>query len=467
LSAVDASISGTLSVNNEVVTNLTVISCIDNLCVNNLSVGDIVVLSCLDSLCVNNLSAVDASISGTLSVNNEVVNNLSVINCMSFLCVNELSAVDVSISGTLSVNEVVTESISTCDVIVGCNILMHNTVSPLIGNILKDGNRFIHNAGTDNTFVGINAGNFATTGAENVGVGRNALFSNTTGFENNAIGGFSLVTNTIGENNNAMGAFSLVNNTTGNENTALGGFTLTTNTSGSGNVAVGFQSGFSLATGNNNVFVGTNSALFTTTGFTNVIIGFNSGLSLITGDNNIYIANPGVVSESGIIRIGTTATHTATFIQGIFGSVVGGTGLPVFVDAAGQLGTVVSSRRFKHDIADMDCDISKNIYNLHPVTFIYNADDSNTQQYGLIAEEVDQIFPALVIHDEDGEPYTVRYHLLPILLLNEVQKLNNIVQNLNNIVQDQALTIDELRSDSKKFGDMMDKIMKRMRISKL
>lgn len=485
LSVVDLTVTGTASINDAIinnatidtlsatdavinnlsVTDLTVLSCMDSLCVNNLSVGDIVILSCLDSLCVNDLSAVDASISGTLSVTDIIADNittgtlsatdgvignlsvtdLAVADCIDNLCVTNLSVTDV-FAGSLSL----------CDLIVSCDIFMQNTTGPTIGNIMKAGNRFIHNAGTDNTFVGVNAGNFTTAGAENVGIGRNALFSNTTGFNDTSVGAFSMNSNTIGANNAAYGSYALVNNIQGSDNVALGNYTLVTNTTGLGNTAVGFQAGYSLTIGNNNSFMGNNAGLNLADGFTNVIIGYNSGLSLTTGDDNIYIANPGVATETGVIRIGTPATHVATFVQGIFGTAVQGTGIPVFVDANGQLGTVVSSQRFKHDIQDMGVQ-SEDIYKLRPVTFVYNNDATDTVQYGLIAEEVDEAFPALVVYDEDGQPYTVRYQLLPQLLLNELQKLNAVVQ-------DQAITIDELRMDTALLNAAMSKVMARLNL---
>jgi hypothetical protein len=485
LSVVDVTVTGTASINDAIinnatittlsatdavinnlsVTDLTVLSCMDSLCVNNLSVGDIVILSCLDSLCVNDLSAVDASISGTLSVTDIIADNittgtlsatdgvignlsvtdLAVADCIDNLCVTNLSVTDV-FAGSLSL----------CDLIVSCDIFMQNTTGPAIGNIMKAGNRFIHNAGTDNTFVGVNAGNFTTAGAENVGIGRNALFSNTTGFNDTSVGAFSMNSNTIGADNAAYGSYALVNNIQGSDNVALGNYTLVTNTTGLGNTAVGFQAGYSLGIGNNNSFMGNNAGLNLADGFTNVIIGYNSGLSLTTGDDNIYIANPGVATETGVIRIGTPATHIATFVQGIFGTAVQGTGIPVFVDANGQLGTVVSSQRFKHDIQDMGMQ-SEDIYKLRPVTFVYNNDATDTVQYGLIAEEVDEAFPALVVYDEDGQPYTVRYQLLPQLLLNELQKLNAVVQ-------DQAITIDELRMDTALLNAAMSKVMARLNL---
>ncbi len=56
---------------------------------------------------------------------------------------------------------------------------------------------------------------------------------------------------------------------------------------------------------------------------------------------------------------------------------------------------------------------SEAIYQLNPVTFIYNEDASQAKQYGLIAEEVNQTFPDIVVKDEDGNPYSVQYQVLP------------------------------------------------------
>jgi hypothetical protein len=40
----------------------------------------------------------------------------------------------------------------------------------------------------------------------------------------------------------------------------------------------------------------------------------------------------------------------------------------------------------------------------------------------LIAEEVAKVYPELVVNGADGKPQTVAYHLLPAMLLNELQK---------------------------------------------
>ena len=107
--------------------------------------------------------------------------------------------------------------------------------------------------------------------------------------------------------------------------------------------------------------------------------------------------------------------------------------VPVLVDSAGQLGTVSSSRRYKQDIEDM-AGASESLLSLRPVTFRYKKtfkDGDKPIQYGLIAEEVAEVFPDLVVYTEDGEPETVKYHLLATLLLNELQKQGEELQVLS------------------------------------
>ena len=99
-------------------------------------------------------------------------------------------------------------------------------------------------------------------------------------------------------------------------------------------------------------------------------------------------------------------------------------GIPVLIDALGQLGTISSSRRFKEDIHDMG-DATDRLLDLRAVLFRYKqafADGEKPIQYGLIAEEVAEVFPELVVYDEEGRPETVKYHLLSTMLLNELQK---------------------------------------------
>ena len=79
----------------------------------------------------------------------------------------------------------------------------------------------------------------------------------------------------------------------------------------------------------------------------------------------------------------------------------------VLISSTGQLGTVSSSRRGKENIEDM-LESSSFINELRPVIFNYRADKKKTIHFGLIAEEVADVYANLVVFDEAGIPETVR-----------------------------------------------------------
>ena len=119
--------------------------------------------------------------------------------------------------------------------------------------------------------------------------------------------------------------------------------------------------------------------------------------------------------------------------------------IPVLIDRAGQLGTTSSSRRFKNEIKPMD-QTSEAILALKPVTFHYKSDASGTPQFGLIAEEVAEVNPDLVVRDEKGEIYTVRYDAVNAMLLNEFLKEHKAFVEEQRKVQKQEAAISQLKS---------------------
>jgi hypothetical protein len=270
---------------------------------------------------------------------------------------------------------------------------------------------------TYNTAIGFEALYNTTTGSANTAIGTTALYLNTTGFANTATGIQALISNTTGHDNTANGIEALFYNTTGNDNTANGAFALFNNT-----------------TGNDNTANGLDALSHNTTGSSNIALGLEAGAKLTAGDNNIDIGNAGVADESSRIRIGTKGTHRSTFIAGINGVTVAG-GVGVIVDTNGHLGTIVSSARFKDAIKPMD-KASEAILALQPVTFRYKheLDPEGIQQFGLVAEQVEKVNPALVARDEQGKPYTVRYEAVNAMLLNEFLKEHRKVEALEATV---------------------------------
>jgi hypothetical protein len=235
--------------------------------------------------------------------------------------------------------------------------------------------------------------------------------------------------------NTANGIYALRANTEGEENTASGSGALSLNTTGSGNTAVG-----------------ANSLRDNVTGTDNIAIGAYSG-QLTTGGWNITIANAGVAAESNTTRIGNPNQHR-TFVSGISGVQTDvADAVTVVIDSNGQLGTVSSSRRYKQDINDMGS-ASDRLLELHPVTFRYKENYSNGGQpldYGLIAEEVAEVFPELVVFNDENQPETVKYRLLSSLLLNELQKQHSELSG-------QVAEITELRDQLADFGRRLDRM---------
>jgi hypothetical protein len=123
-----------------------------------------------------------------------------------------------------------------------------------------------------------------------------------------------------------------------------------------------------------------------------------------------------------------------------------GTTAQVIVSDDGQLGTVASSERFKKDIANME-GASDAILALRPVTFHYKSDTKGTPQFGLIAEEVAKVNPALVLPDRDGKPYTVRYDQVNAMLLNEFLKEHRRVEEQERKIREQEITIADLKKE--------------------
>jgi hypothetical protein len=322
---------------------------------------------------------------------------------------------------------------------------------------------FTNTTGTNNTATGVNAlysnttGRFNTalgvnslyrnnTGAQNTAVGVQALFNNTIGNYNTALGLNALYANTTGGNNTATGWQALFSNTTGYKNTADGVEALASNTTGGFNTATGFQALLNNTTGFNNTAIGKWSLYNNISGTQNIALGNAAGFNL-TGSNNIDIDSDGVAGESNTIRIGNVGVHAATYIAGISGRTAPG-GAAVFVASNGKLGTVTSSRRFKKDIADMDT-ASEALLALRPVTFRYKPelDKVGIPQFGLVAEEVAKVNPDLVVRDEKGEIYTVRYEAVNAMLLNEFLKEHRKVEDLKSTVAKQETTIAELKKD--------------------
>src|SRR5436305_8729369 len=323
-------------------------------------------------------------------------------------------------------------------------------------NTVLGDDALLNNTGSVNTAIGFQALNQNTTGNGNTAIGIDALYSNTTGGGNTAAGIYALFSNTTGFNNTANGESALYSNTTGHSNTANGVFALIINTTGEDNTATGFSALYSNTTGRNNTADGQNAMRNNTSGSFNVALGDHAGFNLTTGSNNIEIGNRGVADEDSTIRLGVSGTQTNTYIAGIFGAALA-SGSTVRIDSAGHLGTVASSARFKQEIKPMD-NASEAILALEPVTFRYKheLDPAGIPQFGLVAEEVEKVNPDLVVRDDQGKPYTVRYEAVNAMLLNEFLKEHKKTEKLEATVASLIATVKEQAAQIQKVSAQLE-----------
>ena len=278
-----------------------------------------------------------------------------------------------------------------------------------------------------NTACGAAALLFNGTGTDNTAVGTGALLFNTIGEGNTATGTFALYSNTEGDFNTANGEFTLYFNTIGERNTAIGDSALYLNTEGSRNTANGNAALVTNTTGISNTAIGASALEHNTTGFRNTVLGADAGTFISTANNVICIGTHGANQSN------------SCYMGNIFGE-TSSAGTAVFINSDGKLGTTTSSRRFKDEIKPMD-KASEALYALKPVTFRYKngIDPRRLPQFGLVAEDVEEVNPELVVRDKEGKVNTVRYDAVNAMLLNEFLKEHRKVQQ-------QEATIADLRS---------------------
>jgi hypothetical protein len=272
---------------------------------------------------------------------------------------------------------------------------------------------------SSNTAVGFEALQANTTaGSDNTAIGLTALKNNTTGDDNTAIGSLSLFSNTTGNRNTATGRQALLINT-GSDNTSIGYYSLFNNTTGNSNTAIGESSGFNLSNSSNfNTFLGaqTNVSSNLLTYNYSTALGYNA---IIDASNQIVLGGLNGVSYPSVKIPGTYV--------GIGGNYNPGNGYALDVNGNVYATTynTPSDYRIKENITQLDGKFV--VDNLNPVTYLNNKLDK--QDIGLIAHELQEIYPELVNGEKDGEQLqSVNYLGLIPILIKEIQDLKKEIK---------------------------------------
>ena len=335
---------------------------------------------------------------------------------------------------------------------------------------------------SNNTVVGSGAMAATATGGDSVAVGYQALAAMTSGSSNVGIGSVALTANDTGANNVGVGVSSLRANTSGGSNTALGVQSLRFNTTASNNTAVGYQAGYSATTSGYNTFIGqtagysttgagntfvgcTNASVgagyFVTTGTKNTIIGGyhgnQGGLDIRTSSNYIVLSDGDGNPRASCTTAGAWYFYntggSGSDVVNAYSGAAAGTGRSLYTGwygatspNAGTLsfnvttnGNVTNTNNSYGAISDIKLkenivDATPKLEKLCQVRVVnYNFKEGQThKQLGVIAQELEQVFPSMVEEtldtDIDGNDLgtttkSVKYSVFVPMLIKAIQEL--------------------------------------------
>lgn len=367
------------------------------------------------------------------------------------------------------------------NVAVGSYALNYNTAN--YNTALGTYALYKNTSGANNLAIGYNSAYANTTGAHNISIGNESFKTNTTGSYNLAIGKSALGKNTTGQQNIAVGYESLQSLTTGTYNTAVGFRTLQSSTTGIMNTAVGLESQYYATTAQYNTSLGASSLKSTTTGGNNTVVGSAAMFSNTAGANNVAIGSSALyrnttgtgniaigynsatnVNDSNKLYIGRGNNSSDVLIFGdmqnkvltINGKLVingqafirsGGveykivterdlrglsyqkaTGVATAPTAITAPGTIISDARLKNIIGDNTAGL-KEIMQIQVKNYTLKRDKKKEPLVGVIAQELQKVFPNSVAEGRDGYLRIKRDEIF-WACVNAVKELNNMFQDI-------------------------------------
>jgi hypothetical protein len=143
-----------------------------------------------------------------------------------------------------------------------------------------------------------------------------------------------------------------------------------------------------------------------------------------------------VGATNGTLSLGNDTTGTANLtIKG--GNVGIGSVSPAYaldVIGTGRFTAIIetSTRTLKSNIESYSTDINK-FKQLEPVSFTWK--DTSKQDVGLIAEDVEQIFPEFVSKTDEGEVTGINYGKLTTVLINVLKQQQERIEKLEKLIK--------------------------------
>ena len=366
---------------------------------------------------------------------------------------------------------------------------------------LTDDNYFIgHKAGLKNitgkynSFIGYEAGQANKDGNYNIFIGYqsgykhlgpegtpgghygnyNSYLGYMTGFENlygdnNTLIGFSAGLNNTSNNSTFVGSESGFSNTTGYSNTFIGSAAGRKNATGGYNVFLGRQAGNNVLDGNWNTFIGTSAGANISngeknvvigadamganlyagngTGSSNIIIGYQAGHSAHNSSSNIFIGHQAGFKETGsnLLYIANSEDETP-LVYGNFSTNL----FRINGDVEANKVTQVSDIRLKQNITGLEHALD-NLDLIDGVYFDWVKNEntglqlSGGRQVGVIAQDLEKVYPELVTTNDKGYK-TVDYMKLTPVLLEAIKEQQKMIESQNSRIKRLETLVEQLLS---------------------
>jgi hypothetical protein len=282
-------------------------------------------------------------------------------------------------------------------------------------------------SGSANQFIGYQAGYNNVGGAQNQFIGYQAGFT-ATGYS----GSFANM-----PTNQFIGYQAGYATTNGNQNSYIGYASGRNGTSNGNNTYVGYQSGLGVRTGSSNTFVGSGAGSNNADcGNSNTALGINAGAYSTGSHNTMLGANTSTGNYKYAVAIGSQAAATADNVM-----VLGGTGtaavkVGIGVSAPTEVlqvqgnilasGTITqnSDRRLKTHVRTLTEALSS-VNKLRGVRYEFlPGKGPEGEQVGVIAQEVEKVYPELVRTDATTGLKSVNYAQLTPILLEAIKSLS-------------------------------------------
>jgi hypothetical protein len=314
---------------------------------------------------------------------------------------------------------------------------------------LGNNNPGVFQHGKWNCYFGYKAGYSSQMGDFNTLVGYEAGFFNQASM-NTFIGFQSGHANTEGTHNTFLGLSAGILNTTGNGNVFLGSKTGYGNKEGENNVYIGVQAGAYFSSGNNNIVIGNDAGAGTVyggngVGSNNVILGSEAGKYAHNGSSNVFIGNQAGYNENGsdllIIENSSSSTPLVygNFVSNLF---------RINGDIEALTVNTPSDIALKKNIVQL-ADVTEKLNLIRGVYFDWDLSGNiglslkEGRQIGIIAQEVEKVYPELVMINDKGFKMVDYSKLTPVLL---------------EAIKEQQQQIDSYKSQLQSLQEKVEKI---------